>query len=203
MRAPSSEAPASLDELVGAILEELDFGKGCSAFAKRMAAMQVRHEIERLRRFAEEAERQPLGEVAEQIARVSKRAQALAESIERLSKDGRAHLRWSVFGGVAFDPSGFRPSRMEPWLADLHALAVGDQWRLDSFIVKLQDRVAMSARHLMKSLAPHVEITRTGSSKFYLIASLLWEAVTGEHRKDGIRRACDKNIAEFRKFILK
>jgi hypothetical protein len=196
VRAPSSNAPASLDELVGAILVELDLGDA-TGFVKKMATEQVQHEVKRLRRLAK-AGRPPLGEVADQMTRFSKQAQALADRWGRLPQDARTYYRWSVFGGAPFDPSGSQPSRVDSWLADLQALA--HRMSLDRFVVKLQDKVAAAARHLMQALAPHVKLTRT---KFYVIAGLLWEAATGESRKDGIRRACNRNIVEFQKIILK
>jgi hypothetical protein len=188
------EGSRHLDELVDNILKELG-EQARGGFLRDLAREQIKLEIEQLREFAK-TERPP-NEVAEQIKLISKLVAAVAARIDKLPPSWRAEVRWRM-GGAAFDRLGTQPSELDGVLERIRrALDDTRQQPIPEFHVKLQDKCAASARHLMQSLAADFKQTTGHNSRFYLIASLLFETVTG---KAGVsmKKACDKNVRAFR-----
>ncbi len=83
---------------------------------------------------------------------------------------------------------------MKRWVSDLKKLssALSGQANRRSKS-KPKTTCAVWAAQIIDGLSPHTRLTKGDNSKFYRIASLLWEAATGERDGD-MKRACDAYI---------
>jgi hypothetical protein len=211
-QSPAPVGPArSDDDLAKAIVAALSI-EGTSA------VHHVKSRIGCLRKSVPAAARraQP-NKTNKTIKEIAEHARALAAGIDALDPGWRWFLALSAFqerspaGAVlaGCDDAHKATVRMEEWIRDLKRLpdnfgqmkassVILDRGkpRRSDFFSRPKTLCAFEAREIILALSPTTKLTKGDSSKFYLIASLLWEAATGEPDED-MKRACDDCIDLF------
>ncbi len=89
-------------------------------------------------------------------------------------------------------------SGMDEWIFELKEIpqifgALPDS--LHDYFQGPKAKCASEAREIILALSPTTELTKGDSSTFYVVASFLWEAISGEKDKS-MKRACD-NLIDF------
>jgi hypothetical protein len=156
-----------------------------------------------------DAEPRP-SEAGKAVHQVIGHAHALAACIEKLSPQWREHLRWRVFServdcvpvlqAALFIAAA--DARMNEWISNLKKIPnefgprTGFNPR-DYSRPGPKDQCAYMARDIFAALAPTTKLMKGDSSKFCLVATKLWEAVSG-NVEESMKRACDRCIDSLR-----
>jgi hypothetical protein len=200
-RSPGLDAPSSDDDLADAIVRALRPGRPI----EKSALSDVKSRIEKLRGFVQpvRTELRP-SETKKTIEQIVSHAQALASSVEALSPRWRQYLSFLMFcerskdGNLAPRPDSDRKARsgMDEWVYDLKEIPeIFGQMpnSLRDYFPGSKALCAFEARSIILTLSPTTGWTKGDRSKFYAVASFLWEAISGEKEKS-MKRACDSYI---------
>lgn len=185
------------DEMVDRIVEEL--GRPTTdRECVRTYIEYLREDIEAMGAFAPDPDASRWSDERKNLKQIYGHARKLAFGIKGLSPRGRYTLALLAFfhEKPQGDPQAWFKQRLDKFVEDDLLQIAGrarQLWRElpDDPMRDPKDDCAEEARLLMRELS--LKPTKGAYSKYYVVAQLMWEAVTGEEDVD-MKRACDRHI---------
>lgn len=185
--------------IAGRIVEQLECSVGAVDYV-RAGIQHLRADLASHEFVQREAEPRP-SDAKKKIKQVAIHARKLAASIEAINPSWRSILSLTFFehseaGVIRPYPDLDRKAelRMSTWLSDLARLAgIAEVVQGASYARRKPKEVcAFTARSIMLTIAPTIKPAKGEYSKFYRVAELLWEAISGEEAETvSMKKACD------------